>query len=79
MDIDGGSRFLLFGVAGLLATVAALLAKWRMLGVPFLMLGIAALLGGIALLYRPELPRGLIAWLTKRDDLPLAANGNKRG
>ena len=37
------------------------------------------LLGGIALLYRPELPRGLIVWLTKRDDLPLAANGNKRG
>jgi hypothetical protein len=34
-------------------------------GVPFLLLGIAALLGGTALLYRPELPRRLVAWLTK--------------
>ena len=40
-----------------------------------LLLGIAALLGGVALLYRPELPRRLVAWLTKRDDLPLTANG----
>jgi hypothetical protein len=72
-----GVPFLLFGVAALLGTVAALLAGSTLLGVPFLLLGLAALLGGIALLYRPELPRGLIAWLTKRDDLPLAVNGNK--
>jgi hypothetical protein len=36
-----------------------------------LLLGIAALLGGVALLYRPELSRRLVAWLTKREDLPL--------
>jgi hypothetical protein len=72
-----GLPFLLFGVAALLGTVVALLAGSTLLGIPLLLFGIAALLGGIALLYRPELPRGLIAWLTKRDHLPLAANGNK--
>ena len=41
-------------------------------------LGIAALQGGVALLYRPELPRRLVAWLTKRDDLRLTADGDVR-
>jgi hypothetical protein len=36
-----------------------------------LLLGVAALLGGVALLYSPELPRRLVAWLVKRDDLLL--------
>jgi hypothetical protein len=61
-----------------LSGVAALLAGWTPMGVVFLLLGIAALLGGVALLYRPELPRRLVAWLTKRDDLPLTADGNER-
>jgi hypothetical protein len=43
----------------------------------FLLLGVAAL-GGVALLYRPELPWRLVAWLTKRDDLPLPADSNDR-
>jgi hypothetical protein len=47
-------------------------------GIPFLLLGIAALLAGVALLHRPELPRRLVAWLTKRDDLPLTADGSDR-
>jgi hypothetical protein len=47
-------------------------------GVPFLLLGIAALLGGTALLYRPELPRRLVSWLTNRDNLTLAADGDVR-
>jgi hypothetical protein len=73
-----GVPFLLLGIAALLGGVAALLARWTQLGVvAFLLLGIAALLGGVALLYRPELPRRLLAWLTKRDDLPLAADGDK--
>jgi len=42
-------------------------------GIAFLLLGIAALLGGVALLYGPESPRGLVAWLIKRGDLPLTA------
>ena len=63
----------MFGVAALLGGVAALLDEWTVAGVPFLLLGIAALLGGVALLYRPELPRSLVAWLTKRGDLPLTA------
>jgi membrane-bound ClpP family serine protease len=57
--------------------VAALLAGWTPVGVALLLLGIAALLGGVALLYRPELPRRLVAW-TKRDDLPLTADGDER-
>jgi hypothetical protein len=73
-----GVPFLLFAVALLLGGVAALLAGWTPMGVVFLLLGIAALLGGVALLYRPELPRRLVAWLTKRDDLPLTADGNER-
>jgi len=47
-------------------------------GVVFVLLGIAALLGGVALLYRPELPRRLVAWLTKQDDLPLTPDGDVR-
>src|SRR5215217_4952766 len=70
-----GVPFLLFGVAALLGSDAALLAGWTPVGVAFVLLGIAALLGGAALLYRPELRRQLIAWLTKQDDLPLTANG----
>ena len=68
-----GVPFLLFGVAALLGGVAAFLDGWTLVGVAFLLLGIAALLGGVALLYRPELPRRLLAWLTKRDDMPLTA------
>ena len=77
MDADG-VPFLLFGVAALLGSVAALLDGWTLVGGAFLLLGVAALLGGVALLYRPELPRRLVAWLTKRDDLPLTADGNDR-
>jgi hypothetical protein len=73
-----GVPFLLFGVAGLLGGVAAFLDGWTQVGVTFLLLGLAALLGGVALLHRPELPRGLIAWVTKRDDLPLTAYGDDR-
>jgi hypothetical protein len=73
-----GVPFLLFGVAALLGSVAALLAGWTFVGVAFVLLGVAALLGGVALLYRPELPRRLVAWLTKREDLPLAADGSDR-
>jgi hypothetical protein len=58
-----GVRFLLFGVAALLSSVAALLTGWTPVGGALLLLGIAALLGGVALLYRPELPRRLMAWL----------------
>jgi hypothetical protein len=64
-----GVPFLLFGVAALLGSVAALLAGWTYLGVAFVLLGVAALLGGVVLLYRPELPRRLVAWLTRRGDL----------
>jgi hypothetical protein len=70
-----GIPFLLLGVAALLGAVAALLDGWTVVGVPFLLLGVAALLGGVALLYRPELPQRLVAWLTKRDDLPLTTAG----
>jgi MFS family permease len=69
-----GVPFLLFGIAALLGAVAGLLDGWTLMGVAFLLLGIAAPLGGVALLYRPELPRRLVAWLTKRKDLPLAAD-----
>ena len=66
--VDGwalmGLPFLLLGVAALLGGVAASLDEWTVVGVPFMLLGIAALLGGVALLYRPELPRRLVAWLT---------------
>jgi hypothetical protein len=34
-----------------------------------LLLGIAAVLGGVTLVYRPELPRRVVPWRTKRDDL----------
>jgi len=68
------ASFLLFGVAALLAGVAALLARWPLVGITLLLLGIAALLGGVVLLYHPELSRRLVAWRTKRDDLPLAAD-----
>jgi hypothetical protein len=73
-----GVPFMLFGVAALLGSVAALLAGWTLVGGAFLLLGIAALLAGVALLYRPELPRRLVAWLTKRDDQPLLVDGNQR-
>jgi hypothetical protein len=66
-----GVPFLLLWIAAMLGGIAALLAGWTLVGVIVLLLGIAALLGGVALLYRPELPRRLLAWLTKRDDLPL--------
>jgi hypothetical protein len=69
---------LLFGVAALLSSVAAVLAGWTLVGGVLLLLGIAALLGGVALLYRPELPRRLVAWLIKPADLPLTADGHDR-
>jgi hypothetical protein len=72
-----GVPFLLFGVAALLGSVAALLAGWTFVGVAFLLLGIAAVLAGVALLYRPELPRRLVLWLTKRDDLQLTPKGDE--
>jgi hypothetical protein len=73
-----GVPFLLFGVAALLGGVAASLDEWTVVGIPFVLLGIAALLGGVALLYRPGLPQRLVAWLTKRDNLTLAADGYVR-
>jgi hypothetical protein len=73
-----GVPFLLFGVASLLGSVAALLAGWTYVAVAFVLLGVAALLGGVVLLYRPELPRRLVAWLTRRGDLALTADGSKR-
>jgi hypothetical protein len=44
-----------------------LLSGWTLVGVAFVLLGIAARLGGVALLYRPELSRQLMAWLTKQN------------
>jgi hypothetical protein len=73
-----GVPFLLFGVAALVGSVAALLAGWTLVGGAFVLLGVAAVLGGVALLYRPELPRRLVAWLTKRNEPPLAVDGNDR-
>ena len=73
-----GVPFLMFGVASLLGSIAALLAGWTPVGGALLLLGVVALLGGVALLYRPELPRRLVAWLTKRNDLPLPADSNER-
>jgi hypothetical protein len=73
-----GVPFLLLGVALLLGSVAALLAGWTHVGFAFLLLGIAALLGGVALLYRPELPRRLMALLTKHDDRALTPHGDVR-
>jgi hypothetical protein len=75
--VDGwtlvGLPFLVVGAAALLGGVAAFPHGWTLVGVPLLLLGIAAPLGGVALLYCPELPRRLVAWLTKRDDLLLVA------
>jgi hypothetical protein len=68
-----GVPFLLFGVAALLGSAAAFLYGWTLLGVTALLLGIAALLSGVALLYRPDLPRQLLAWLTKRADIDRSA------
>jgi hypothetical protein len=73
-----GVPFLLFGIAALLGAVAALLAGCTFVGVTSVLLGIAALLGGVALLYGPELPQRLVEWLTKRDNLTLAADGEVR-
>ena len=73
-----GVPFLLFGVAALLGSVAALLAGWTLVGVAFQLVGIAALLGGVALLYLPELPRRLVAWSTKRDDLAFTPDSDVR-
>jgi hypothetical protein len=44
----------------------------------FLLLGVATLLGGVALLYSPELPRRLLAWMANQDNLPLTADGSQR-
>ena len=71
-----GVPFLLFGVAALLGGMAALLDGWTLVGVASLLFGIAALLSSVALLYRPDLPRRLLAWSTKRVDLLLTADGD---
>ena len=68
-----GVPFLLFGVAALLGSAAAFVDGSTPVGGAFLLLGIAALLSGVALLYRPDLPRRLLAWLTKRADIDLSA------
>jgi hypothetical protein len=34
-------------------------------------------LGGVALLYSPELPRRLLAWMAKQDNLPLTADASE--
>jgi hypothetical protein len=73
-----GVPFLLFGVAALLADLAAFLSGWTQVGVLFLLLGIAALLSGIALLYRPDSPQRLVAWLSERVDLLVTADGEER-
>jgi hypothetical protein len=73
-----GISFLLLGIAALLGVVAALVDGWTVVGIPSLLLGIAALQGGVALLYRPEFPRRLVAWVTKRNDLPPMADRDVR-
>jgi hypothetical protein len=73
-----GVPFLLLGAAALLAAVAALLAGWTPVEVALVLLSIAALLGGVALLYSPELPRRLLAWMAKQDNLPLTAEASER-
>ena len=71
------SACLLLGVANppdasTLGVVARLLVR-----VAFLLL-VAALLGAVALVYCPELPRRLIAWLTKHEDPLLTADSDVR-
>jgi hypothetical protein len=73
-----GVAFLLFGFALMLGGIAALMAGWMLMGVRFLLIGVAAMLGGLALLYRPELPRRLLARLTKRDSSPITAGSGER-
>ena len=72
-----GSRSCCWGRA-LAGWCCGLAGRMDTRGVVFLLLVIAALLGGVALLYRPELPRRLVAWLTKQDDLPLTPDGDVR-
>jgi hypothetical protein len=60
-----GVAFLLFGVAFPLFGFLNLLDA-TLLGVALLLLGVAFLLGGVLVLYRPELSRQLLAWLTQR-------------
>jgi hypothetical protein len=74
-----GAPFLLLGIAASLSGVAALLAGWTLVGGAVLLLGVAALLCGVALLYSPELPRRLVAWLTKPDNLPLTVGSTGYG
>jgi hypothetical protein len=80
--VDGwtlvGIPFLLLWIAAMLGGAAALLAGWTSVGVMFLLLGVATLLGGVALLYSPELPRRLLAWMANQDNLPLTADGSQR-
>jgi hypothetical protein len=80
--VDGwtlvGLPFLLLGVAALLTAVAGWLTGSTAVGVAFLLLGIAAVLGGVALLYSPELPRRLLTWMAKQDNLPLTAAARQR-
>jgi len=40
--------------------------------------GAISLLGGAALLYSPELPRHLLTWMAKQDNLPLTAAARQR-
>ena len=51
------------------------LRRWLIVLGVLLLLGIAALLAGVALLYRPELPRRLMGFLSKHDDMALSPDG----
>jgi hypothetical protein len=74
----GGVAVVLAGLAIVLLGVALLLLDAVLLGVPFVLLGVAGVLVGIAMLYRPELLAQVVAWLTRRDDPPLTADGDHR-
>jgi hypothetical protein len=79
--VDGwtlvGIPFLLLWIAAMLGGAAALMAGWTSVGVMLLLIGVATLLCGVALLYSPELPRRLVAWLAIRHALPLTADGRR--
>jgi len=80
--VDGwtlvGIPFLLLWIAAMSGGAAALMAGWTSVGVMLLLLGVATLLCGVALLYSPELPRRLVAWLAIRHALPPTADGSQR-
>ena len=67
----------MFAVAAMLGGIAALLAGLTLMGVA-LLLGPVTACWELSPVYRPELPRRLVAWLTKRNDLPLTADRDDR-